>query len=735
MRFPSHPVRGLSAMLLIGLCLFATTAVSQPYYPNMQYGAKQELAPGVTWQALTNANPAFRIHVIEVDMANRDVELIPLYRAVGNVPGSGNQRTSVMATAADAIAAVNAGYYDTSNFMTNSYTVINGQFIGGSSTLMRPENNRSILGFSGNHQAIPKRTKVSNAFVPQNATDWDKITDFIAGRGHFVTANGVVVTQDNEGTTAAHNDARHPRTMIGYSLNPYRAYLVTVDGRLTSSVGMTYLECARLMADLGIQQSVSLDGGGSTTAWVKGHGVVNTPSDAAERSVVSAWGVIEGRTMDNSVDGVAQTGNWTTNTTHEQLYYLDHLVSSGAEPPSSVTWTPDFGRSGLYKVYAWWTSDADRTTQASYTIHHLLDTSTVTVDQKQGGGKWNLLGIYGFEEGTSGSVSLANPASGTVSADAVRFVRIGNAPTVIPVDYLVTGTLFETDFETDQSGNFAVAHRAAPDNSVNFLYDYSAFKQAGGGKPQSIPLSPGSEGVTRRALRMAVNLANNLPNAATATLTAIPQQDNLRITFDAWINYNGGAGGGTGSTEFLTLGASANSALHAYASSTYTNPPGANQPFDGFFFAISGEGGAAQDYRYYDGNGAGGATGNNAERANFLGSAAFDNTQFGGVFPSGEFETQGAPGKEWLRWEVLVLEGQVRLVVTKPNLSQVLLCDWFTPNANATITGLLPHFGTMDPYSGSASPASDNFVLIDNLRVQSIAPIPVTTEEDRLAIY
>ncbi len=722
MRSLLRPRRAAIAMSAVGFCLLATSALAQPYYPNMQYGTKQELAPGVTWQELSNANPQWQIDVIEVDMTNRDVELIPLFRAVGNVPGAGNQRTSVMAQNADAIAAINAGYYDTSNFLTNSYTVIDGQFIGGQSTQMRPENNRSIVGFSGNHQAIPKRTKVRNTFVPHDTTDWEKITDMIAGRGHFVTANGVVTVHDNEGTTASHNDARHPRTMIGYSTDPYKAFLVTIDGRQPGySVGMTYAECAQLMADLGVEQSISLDGGGSTTAWVKGEGIVNSPSDGAERSVVSAWAVVESRTMDNTVEGVTTTGEWTTDTGHEEHYFIDSLLSSDAAMPGSVKWTPDFSRSGLFKVYAWWTSDGDRTTAAPYVIENMLDTVTVEVDQTQNGGQWNLLGTFGFEEGTGGSVSLHNTSTGTVSADAIRFVRIDEAPNVVPKEYVIVETLFETDFETDQSPNFVFAHRNATDNSVDFLYDYTTFSQAGGGFPQSIPPSPGSPGGGTHALRLAVNNSSNTPNAVTATLDAIDPQENMRITFDAWINYNGGASGSTNSTEFLTMGASANSALFAHTSAVYTHPAGANQPFSGLFFSISGDGGSSQDYRYYDGNGTGGATGNNAALSNFLGTGAVDHTQFTSIFPSGAFETPGAPGKSWLRWEILLLDGKVRLIVTKPNLSQELLCDWFTPNEAATLTDLLPHFGTTDPMASSADPASDNFVLIDNLKVESIA--------------
>src|SRR5690606_37292438 len=103
-------------------------------------------------------------------------------------------------------------------------------------------------------------------------------------------------------------------------------------------------------------------------------------------SVVSAWGIIEGRTMDNTVEGVSVTGEWTTDTAHSEKYYLDSRVSSDAAVPGAVTWTPDFNRSGLYKVYAWWTSDPGRATEAPYVIDNLLDTTTIKVDLTQDGG-------------------------------------------------------------------------------------------------------------------------------------------------------------------------------------------------------------------------------------------------------------------------------------------------------------------------------------------------------------
>ncbi len=699
-------LRAAWLLLILGVAGVAGAA----YYPNMVYGEPQELAPGVSWRQLTNASPAWRIHVIEVDMTNRNVELVPVFKQGGNVTSAPLERTSSMAIRSDAIAAVNAGYFTTDGSrLTNSYTLIDGKHLGGAGTNMTAENNRSVLGFSGNHQAIPKRTKMSNALVPANGTNWQHIVNAIAGRGHFVTASGVVATQDNEGTTESHYNARHPRTVIGYSLQPYRAYLVTVDGRLTSSVGMTYLELARLMADLGVRESISLDGGGSTTAWIKGRGIVNTPSDGSERYVISAWTVINGMTMDTSVDSVTHTGLWISDMTHPQRYYLDHLVANSTMGPATITWRPNLERSGQYKVYAWWTSEAGRATAAPYVINHAGGQDTVTVNQTVNGGQWNLLGIYPFEAGTASTVKVSNQAPGTVSADAVRVVRVSE---IIDTPYVVTGTLFQTDFETDVSSKFTIAQHIAGDNNFNFNYDYSGFAQQGGGYPTSIPRSPSSPAGGTRALRLATNLAKGVPNAITATLTGIPGQTDMRITFDAWINY-----GTSLTTEFMTFGASANPALAAMAGVNYMTDP--NGPFNGHFFGIVAEGGAAQDYRYYDGTGAA-ARGNNAARANFLGSAAIDHSAFTGVFPSGLFQTAGATGKAWVRWEILMLDGKIRLVATRPDNMQVLLCDWFTPNAGTPMSGVLPHLGAWDPYASLASPTSDQFVLYDNLKVESI---------------
>lgn len=80
--------------------------------------------------------------------------------------------------------------------------------------------------------------------------------------------------------------ARHPRTALGWRADG-RFVLVTVDGRQPrKSVGMTILELAALMGELGCVEAINLDGGGSTTMVIKNK-VINSPSDATGERAVS----------------------------------------------------------------------------------------------------------------------------------------------------------------------------------------------------------------------------------------------------------------------------------------------------------------------------------------------------------------------------------------------------------------------------------------------------------------
>ena len=83
-----------------------------------------------------------------------------------------------------------------------------------------------------------------------------------------------------EGTISRNAEVRHPRTAVGFSRDSTTLFLVTVDGRSTTSVGMTLVELATLMQELGAWDALNFDGGGSTTMVIGGR----VESSAAARA-------------------------------------------------------------------------------------------------------------------------------------------------------------------------------------------------------------------------------------------------------------------------------------------------------------------------------------------------------------------------------------------------------------------------------------------------------------------
>ncbi|WP_460496507.1 phosphodiester glycosidase family protein [Glycomyces tarimensis] len=94
-----------------------------------------------------------------------------------------------------------------------------------------------------------------------------------------------------DGEVVGHSDqARHPRTAVGFSEDGQTMYVVTFDGRQASSGGYTLTEVAEQLHAMGAHSALNLDGGGSSTLLARAPGTdeliaVNSPSDGHQRSV------------------------------------------------------------------------------------------------------------------------------------------------------------------------------------------------------------------------------------------------------------------------------------------------------------------------------------------------------------------------------------------------------------------------------------------------------------------
>ncbi len=107
----------------------------------------------------------------------------------------------------------------------------------------------------------------------------------------------------------------------------------------------------------------------------------------------------------------------------DAIYYV-----RDAAPSDAFTWTPAIPSAGAYQVYARWPASSANTAAAQYTVTRDGGASTVTLNQKQNGGAWVLLGSYQFTPGAGQKVTLAASSDGTTIADALLFVGAGAQP-------------------------------------------------------------------------------------------------------------------------------------------------------------------------------------------------------------------------------------------------------------------------------------------------------------------
>lgn len=119
----------------------------------------------------------------------------------------------------------------------------------------------------------------------------DALKEAVGGSAKFLN-NGVVQGNWPE---------RHPRSALGFNADTTKFYFVTVDGRQSTSAGMTLTELGDFMLGIGAYNALNLDGGGSTTLVVHNE-VVNSPSDGSgERSVANALMLVSNKQKTGSL--------------------------------------------------------------------------------------------------------------------------------------------------------------------------------------------------------------------------------------------------------------------------------------------------------------------------------------------------------------------------------------------------------------------------------------------------
>jgi hypothetical protein len=365
----------------------------------------EEVGDGVVWKSkrfedLFGAPQS--VNLLEVDLGRGQAR-------IRFAAAQGKETTSALAARTRAIAAVNGGYFDVKTGAPLGLLKIEGALL--SSTLAERE---ATIGVLGNEEVRIR---------PSPRGDWKEAA-------HALSAGPILVEEGRVrvGGGFGHEKVRHPRTAVGLAKG-YRLLLVAVDGRAPEAAGMTLEELARFLVDLGCVTALNLDGGGSTTMWVRGEpfdGVVNFPCDdrrfdhLGERAVANALLVLAHDVVVADTDEAefVPPERWTRSSDGTGFLGEDYALAPRGDEVTA-RWTVPIEFSGEFEAFARWPKGISLATGTIWRV----GSTEKTLGQARGGGEWVSLGTIRVEAPGPISVELSGTTKEPLAADAVRFVE------------------------------------------------------------------------------------------------------------------------------------------------------------------------------------------------------------------------------------------------------------------------------------------------------------------------
>jgi len=332
---------------------------------------------------------------------------------------------------------------------------------------------------------------------------------------------------------------------------------------------------------------------------------------------------------------------------------------------------------------------------------------------------------------TNATFSLTNVQGSSSGLYTVAISNAYGSATSIPASLQVSTNayplLFSDSLSALTSANwsfYAGSDDNIPDYTTNWAYNYGVTPYTFNGTTYVIPPAPNSIGGPTTCVRFTVNDSNGVDAAVNIYPGGQSFSGNFALKFDMWLNHPGGdlGSGGSGTTEYAICGINH---LGTEINWDATNSPPAT---DGIWFGVDGDGGALSDYLAFIGN----TTGQQiqlTDAASGLVSSNHTSAAYQALFPASRFETPGTPGKSWVAGEIDQSNGIVTWKMDGGVIAQRTNASSFT-NGNIML-------GYMDIFPSIASPLSDAYLLLANVRVENwnvppyeppfLSPLPANT--------
>lgn len=251
-------------MLLISLWMLGcTTPQAQSSDQTWATWQNKRISNGLIWRKKkfsSLAGTRQTVNLLEVH-SELNQKIIPWH-------SKGCVKTSEIAKKQNAVAGINGGFFR-SDCSSIDMVKIKGHLISPNQMTANPQPTFGVF-------LIPN-SAVTTFKIDDIAAqkDWSKAYHALGGYPNLVTDSMIDIHPKKD--SPFFND-RHPRTALGI-LDDNTVYLVTLDGRTRAGSGVSIEDLAEFLLGLGVKDAINLDGGGSTTMWIRGEGVVNSPSD------------------------------------------------------------------------------------------------------------------------------------------------------------------------------------------------------------------------------------------------------------------------------------------------------------------------------------------------------------------------------------------------------------------------------------------------------------------------
>lgn len=222
---------------------------------------EEEIIEGIVWKYkhfpfLFNGKQF--INILEIDLSN------PKYKIEFTYQNQGLMTTEEFAKEKKAILAINGSFFNIKKEKPVCFLKVDDKII--SQTIVEDSiwyyNDACALG-------IDAKSNVDIRYKT-DFEDWTHLSK------ENLMSTGPILVKNKEIQIWHEYDLANARTAVGIQKN--KLIFLTVDGKNFQSKGLTINDLAVLMKSMGCENAINLDGGHSTTMWIRNKNIVNHPS-------------------------------------------------------------------------------------------------------------------------------------------------------------------------------------------------------------------------------------------------------------------------------------------------------------------------------------------------------------------------------------------------------------------------------------------------------------------------